>query len=458
LAAGVLVFAGGCVAAAAADTSDSPAPWDAVQRFCVECHNTTDWAGSVAFDTMSPTELPQDAKVWEAAVEKLNGGFMPPPGAKQHPDPQTVKGLVSWLTSSLDIAETSPVPGRVPLRRLNRREYANVVRDLLSLDVDAAALLPVDDRAKNGFDTDARGLQVSPSFLDQYVNAARVVAAQAVGNPKAAAVTTTYGNIADMVISLQVRGHPGEGSQQLYRDGMPFGTRGGMSAEYVFPADGDYALTIGDMALARDVPLMEFDNTVVALLDGKEFFRTHIGGDQDQKAIDQQQQPAVEAINGRLRNIRFHATEGQHRIAVTFVHRTFAESDERLRVTTPEGGQERVQLVHALQIRGPLAVTGVSDSATRAKVFLCHPTQADDEPSCAQRIVANLARRAFRRPVTEADLQPLMTFYASGRQAGGFDAGIRDALSAVLASPNFLYRVETPAMVRTGTQGGTLSD
>jgi hypothetical protein len=450
------------LALAAVSTSEAadnaPAQWNLVEHYCFECHNVTDWAGGVAFDSMSPDEVPKDAKVWEDAIRKLQGGFMPPPNAKQHPDLRTVTELVSWLEGTLD-SHADSAAGRIPLRRLNRREYANAVHDLLALDVDAATLLP-DDHHKTGYDTDAALLQVSPSYVDQYVNAARVVAAQAVGNPKAPAVTTTYGNLGDMVISLQVRGHPGEGNQQLYRDGMPFGTRGGMSAEYTFPADGDYALTIGDLALGRDVPLMEFDNTVVALLDGKEFFRTHIGGDADQKAIDQQQQVAVEAINGRLRNIKFHATQGQHRVAVTFIHRDFAESDERIRVTALEGGQERVQLMHAFQIKGPLTVTGMSDSPTRARIFLCHPASAEEEAPCAHRIIEHLARLAFRRPVGEADLHPLLGFYEAGRKDGGFEAGIRDALSGILASPWFLYRVEAPAeQVRTGTAAvGTLSD
>jgi hypothetical protein len=447
------------LAAGIAEAADSaPAQWNLVQRYCTECHNVQDWAGGVAFDSMSPDQVPTDAKVWEDAITKLQGGFMPPPSAKQHPDHHAVAELVSWLEGTLD-GHASASAGRISLRRLNRREYANSVRDLLALNVDAATLLP-DDHHKTGYDTDAVRLQVSPSYIDQYVNAARVVAGQAVGNPKAPAVTTTYGMVGDMVISLQVRGHPGEGNQQLYRDGMPFGTRGGMSGEYIFPADGDYALTIGDLALGRDVPLMEFDNTVVALLDGKEFFRTHIGGDADQKAIDQEQQSAVEAINGRLRNIKFHATQGQHRVAVTFVHRDFAESDERLRVTALEGGQERVQLMHAFQIRGPLAVSGMSDSATRAKIFVCHPTNADEEAPCAHRIIEHLARLAFRRPVTDEDLKPLLAFYESGRKDGGFEAGIRDALAGILASPWFLYRVETPSeQVRTGTaSAGTLSD
>jgi hypothetical protein len=436
------------------------AEWSAIQKYCTQCHNVTDWAGSVAFDTMSPNQIPADAKVWEDAIQKLRGGFMPPPNAKTHPAGQVVNGLISWLETTLDKAETTPIPGHVPLRRLNRREYANAVRDMLGLEVDPAALLPVDDHPKDGYDTDAASLTVSPDFLDQYVNAARVVATEAVGNPKAPAVTTTFGPVADMKISLQVFGHPGEGDQQEYRDGMPFGTRGGMSEVYVFPADGDYALTIGDLALGRDVPLMEYDNTVVALLDGKEIFRTHIGGHRDDRAIDQKQQTAVEAINGRLRNIRFHATEGPHRIAITFLHRDYAESDERTRESQLEGGIARVQKVHAFQIRGPLDVTGMSDSPTRQKIFLCHPASAAEEAPCARRIVEHLAELAFRRPVTEQDLHPLMAFYEAGRKSGGFEAGVRDALSAILASPFFLYRVETTApQVRTGTlPEGTLSD
>ena len=179
-----------------------------------------------------------------------------------------------------------------------------------------------------------------------------------------------------MVISLPPQGAPGTGRQQHYIPGMPFGTRGGFSIEHDFPADGEYELTIGDMALAREVPRMEFKNTVIALLDGKEFYRTNIGGEEDHKAIDQKLDPAVAEINGRLRKIRFHAPAGQHTLAVTFVHRSFAESDERIRTIALEGGQERIQAAHALEIRGPLSVTRHgrfaraarrSSSASRAK-------------------------------------------------------------------------------------------
>ena len=318
-----------------------------------------------------------------------------------------------------------------------------------------AKLLPLDD-VKGHFDNDAASLQVSPTFIDQYVSAAREIAKQAVGDIEAPPVTTTYGDIENMVISLNPRAAPGTGRQQHHIEGMPFGTRGGFTVKHLFPADGEYELTIGDMAMAREVPKMEFENTVLVLLDGKEFYRTNIGGERDHKAIDQRLDVAVAEINGRLRKIRFKATAGQHDLTVTFLHRSYAESDERVRATTLEGGQERIQAVHALQIRGPLAVTGMSDSASRKKIFICKPQGKADETACARKIVSDLARRAFRRPVTEQDVNPLMAFYTDGackRRAS--NEGVRDAVSAVLASPHFLYRAESG-----NAQGGTrtLSD
>jgi hypothetical protein len=387
---------------------------------------------------MSGTPIAQNAETWEAAIRKLRGGQMPPPGASR-PDSQTVGKLVSWLENEIDSSVAAPSPGHVSLRRLNRREYTYVLRDLLSINVDAKKLLPLDD-AKGHFDNNAAGLQVSPAFVDQYIAAARELAKQAVGDAEAPPLTTTYGKPENMVISLSPSAEPGSGRQQHRLEGMPLGTRGGMTVEHTFPVDGDYELTIGDMALAREVPKMEFENTVIALLDGKEFYRTNIGGEKDHKAIDQRLDPAVEEINGRLRKIRFHAPAGQHKLAITFVHRSYAESDERIRTAALEGGQERIQAVHALQIRGPLVVTGMSASPSRKKIFVCQPANTADETPCARRIISNLAQRAFRRPATEEDVNSLMVFYKSGRSDGGFEHGIRDAVSAILASPHFLYR------------------
>jgi hypothetical protein len=422
--------------------------WAVVEKYCFECHNRDDLAGDRAFDRMSADRIAADAETWEKAIRKVRSGLMPPPGGP-HPDSETVAGLVSWLEDEIDAAAAEPAPGRVSLRRLNRREYAHAIRDLLAFDIDPAALLP-EDNAEGYFDNNADALQVSPAFVNQYIDAARAIAQEAVGDLDAPPITNTYGDPANMVISLPPRGAPGTGRQQHHIAGLPFGTRGGFVVEHNFPADGEYELTVGDMALAREVPRMEFENTVVVLLDGEELYRTTIGGEADHKAIDQRLDPAVEEINGRLRKIRFNAAAGQHQLAVTFVHRSFAESDERTRTAALEGGQERIQAAHALQIRGPLVVTGIGDSPSREKIFTCRPTEAP-ERTCATGIVTNLAERAFRRPIDDTDLAPLMAFYDVGFGEGGFEGGVRDALSAILASPHFLYRAES------GESAGTVA-
>jgi mono/diheme cytochrome c family protein len=424
-----------------------------INQYCVACHNDRLKSGGLALTALNLDDPHQSAEIGEKVIRKLRGGLMPPAGAKR-PDGRAAAEFVSWLENKIDTATTESTPGRVALRRLNRREYGYAIRDLLGLNIDARAWLP-DDNVKGNFDNNAAVLQVSPNFINQYVYAARAVALEAIGNPKALAETTTYGDVANMVISLPPSGAPGTGRQQHRIEGMPFGTRGGFIVEHNFPADGEYELTIGDMALAREVPRMEFENTVIALLDGKEFYRTTIGGEEEHKAIDQTLDPAVERINNRLRKIKFHASAGQHKLGITFVHRSFAESDERVRTVALEGGQERIQAAHALQIRGPLSVTGVSGSASRAKIFICQPKAPREEAACATRIVENLARRAFRRPVTAEDVNPLMAFYKTGYVTAGFDGGVRDALSAILASPHFLYRVESG--VGTGATR-TLSD
>jgi mono/diheme cytochrome c family protein len=412
-----------------------------INQYCVACHNDRLKSGGLTLTALNLDDPHQSAEIGEKVIRKLRGGLMPPAGLKR-PDRQVAAEFVTWLENKIDTAATESTPGRVALRRLNRREYGYAIRDLLGLNIDATAWLP-DDNVKGNFDNNAAALQVSPNFINQYVYAARAVALEAIGNPKALAETTTYGDVANMVISLPPSGAPGTGRQQHHIEGMPFGTRGGFIVEHNFPADGEYELTIGDMALAREVPRMEFENTVIALLDGKEFYRTTIGGDEDHKAIDQTLDPAVERINNRLRKIRFHASAGQHKLGITFVHRSFAESDERIRTIALEGGQERIQAAHALQIRGPLTVTGMSGSPSRSKIFICEPKAPREEAACANKIVENLARRAFRRPVTAEDVNPLMAFYKTGYVTGGFDGGVRDALSAILASPHFLYRAES---------------
>lgn len=220
-----------CLVATGAQAQDQQAKkdWDTIQTYCTDCHNSIDWAGKIAFDIMSPDNIPGDAETWEKAIKKLEGGLMPPPG-KKRPDAATVMNVAHWLAHNIDAAAKNEdeFVGRVGLRRLNRREYSNSIHDLLGLDIDVDALLPADD-LKDGFDTNAAALQVSPTFIDQYLNAARTIAHDAIGDTRPIPVLQTYGNVADMIISLPARGIDGEGSQQRHTEGLPFGTRGGMS-------------------------------------------------------------------------------------------------------------------------------------------------------------------------------------------------------------------------------------
>jgi hypothetical protein len=423
----------GAVWGAAASGGDH---WEVVDKYCVSCHNATDWAGSIALDTVDRDDVAGEAETWEKVIKRMRGRLMPPPG-EPRPETQKLDAFVGWMEGRIDAAAHSN-PGHVQLHRLNRREYANAVQYLLGIKVDAASLLPQDDLS-DGFDNVANVLQVSPSFLDQYLAAARTVAVQAVGNPQARVVGTPYSNRE-------------AGPQHFHIEGLPLGTRGGMAIDHVFPADGEYELNINDMARALWVEGMEFENTLVALLDGRIFYEVKLGGDADQKMIDQKGDPPVDAINRRLKNIRFQATAGQHRVAVTFRGRSFAESDARLASLVPGGGEERVLKVQSVEIRGPFKTDGLSDSPSRRRIFSCYPKSAADEEPCAREIMDTLARRAFRRPLTDADRGALLQSYVAARKDRTFDEGIRGAITRVLSSPEFLYRAEpAPADAKAGS-------
>ena len=409
--------------------------------YCSKCHNATDWAGGVAFDTMNFDTIHDDAETWEHAVRKLRGQLMPPPGNPQ-PVKDARKDFISFMETSLDKAgAANPSPGRVALHRLNRKEYANAVADLLDVKVDVNTLLP-EDNVSDGFDNVANVLQVTPSFLDQYVAAARSVAVQAIGDA----------SVKPMGVQYFAKN---SGSQYFHVEGLPLGTRGGVAVEHTFPADGEYELNIANMAVALWVYNMEFKHHLIATLDGKKFWETDIGGEEDMKSIDQKQDPAVDAINARLKGIRFKATGGPHKVAVAFVQRTLAESDDKLYQQVPGGGQDRVLKVASFEVKGPFVVTGMSDTPSRQRVFMCHPKAPAEEGPCAEQIVETLATRAFRRPVSGAEKAALMKFYQAGRDApdgGSFDVGIRRAMTAILASPSFLYRAEpAPQTAQAGS-------
>jgi mono/diheme cytochrome c family protein len=432
-------FASAAAAQAPAAQPSAPlAPRALLDSYCVTCHNERMKTAGLTFDTMDLAKLSEHADVWEKTVRKLRGGMMPPPGVRR-PDKGSVDAMVSWLERSLDEAAAAhPNPGRVALHRLNRAEYAAAIEDLLALKIDAAALLPKDDEAE-GFDNVASVLTVSPSFLDQYISAARIVSARAVGNPGARPGSATY--------------RPARGTDQSVRvDGLPLGTRGGLLVEHLFPADGDYKLNIPNMAIAGYVRGMEYRHTLVVTLDGVKVFENTIGGEEDIKAIDQQQAPAVAAINSRFMGIPINVTAGPHKVGVMFAARTFAEPDEVLHSFRPSAGEDRIPRVASLEIQGPFNPTGVGQTPSRARLFVCRPASPSNELSCAKTILSSLARRAYRRPITDADLEAPMAFYGAARAVADFDTAIRDALPTILASPKFLYRAErSPAGLAPGS-------
>ena len=418
-------------AAQAAPAAQAPS-WAFFGEYCSKCHNAEDWAGGIAFDTLSEAEIPRNAEVMEKVIRKLRSQQMPP-GGNPRPATPLSQSFVAWMEGTLDgAAKGHIVPGRVGLHRLNRKEYANAVQELLGLDVDASALLPRDE-PREGFDNVAAALQVTPSFLDQYIGAARTVAVQAMGNKDALPAGTTY----------RARN---PSTQFFHEEGLPLGTRGGIAVDHNFPADGEYIINIANMAQALWVYNMEFENPLIITLDGEQVYETSIGGEADMKAIDQKQDPAVEAINLRLKNIKFTAKAGVHKLVVAFRQRSFAESEDRLQMYVPGGGQDRILRVSSFEVRGPYNATGVSRTASRDRIFAaCYPKTAVEEHACARQVLERIARRAFRRPVNDEDLTPLMAIYESGHKNADFDAGVRRAITAVLAHPDFLFRSDEPA-------------
>lgn len=433
LAAGCGRFGGDPAARAVAEASEQ---WATLDGYCIDCHNDIDYTADFSFEGISPEQIGEHAELFEAAVRKLRSRVMPPPG-KPQPEAEAVDALVAALEHSLDAAAgLEHLPEQVVLQRLNRKQYANAVRDLLALEIDVESLLPQDDRFE-GFDNIATALQVSPSFIEQYVIAARVVAQQAVGRPDSRPGGWTF--------------EAGPGRQLTHVPGLPLGTRGGIVVEHQFPSDGEYVIDVADMATHIWGNGMEFENPLVVTLDGEIVHETTVGGEEDMKLYDQVQDGALDRVNARLKNIRFQATAGPHRVGVTFRRRTFAESDDRLQQFLPGGGQERQYRVRSFQISGPFNPTGLSSTPSRERIFGCHPDRGDDAQLCAEQILGTLGRRAYRRPLSEQDLAELLEYYRDGLEIGGFEEGVRSGITGILASPYFLYRGEhVPAGLQPG--------
>src|SRR6202045_821042 len=406
--------------------------WSTIQTYCFGCHNEFVKAGNLFLNQLSADSVPEHPEIFEKAVRKLRGRQMPPPGAPQ-PSQQEVDALVGWLESTLDKSGMEPLAGRVAVQRLNRTEYANAVQDLLAVEIDPTQYLPA-DIAVEGFSNIAAALSVSPSFLEQYINAARTVARMAVGKPAADLVKASF--------------PPPSYNQDVYVDGMPLGTRGGTRFEYTFPADGEYRFTITDLDFGLYPRGVENETTVVVLIDRKEVFREKVGGDADRAFVDRGGgAPAGAKLMQRFANIPVQVTAGVHEVVVTFIERSRVATDDLIAGGTQYSGfafkgyLRLPRVIGSIQVVGPYAATGPTRTPSREKLFICKPEVPEQERACAQRITQDLAGRAFRRPVTKEDIDGLMAFYDAGHEgSGGFNTGIEQMVTAVLVSPDFLYR------------------
>ena len=408
-----------------------------LEQYCTGCHNPADLAGELSFEGLTLDEVPQHAEQFEAAIVKLRGRLMPPPGEPQ-PTAAEVDGLIGSLERAID--EHAPrQAGYVAAQRLSRTEYAHAVKALLDVEIDPEEYLPAEIEI-HGFTNIAAALSTSPAFVEQYVNAASAVAHLAVGEPSPKVATAYF--------------PPPGGGQSAYVPGLPLGTRGGVKFTHTFPADGEYRISIAGDATVLGAGLyprgIETQHTLVVLVDRHEQYRASIGGEEDLALINTGGAPARAELMKRFTDIPLQVTAGAHEIVVTFIERSRAADDENTSDGVGDfsfGGAARVPGISGgINMVGPFNSTGLTKTASRRKLFVCEPEVAERERECAVEIAANLARRAFRRPVGQADLDRLMPFFDEGRKGpGGFDEGIEVMTAAVLSSPDFLYRSIKPS-------------
>ncbi len=404
-----------------------------LDKYCVTCHNDKLRTGGLSLQAANLNDVPKNAETWEKVIRKLHVGAMPPQGLPR-PDKPALDGLTAFLETSLDrAAAAQPNPGRATMHRLNRAEYANSIRDLLALDIDATALLPPDDES-SGFDNIADVLRVSPSLLERYLSASWNISRLAMGNTAIVPATSTYRVRPDL-------------SQDQHIDGLPLGTRGGIVVRHNFPVDGEYIIKVRLWRNTFDLMRgMEDPHQIEMSLDGARLRLITAGGKDDFVRMAQNPGDFGADLDQRL-TVRIPVKAGEHSVSATTILRSEAEKDDLIKPflrTTVDGlditGDPSVD---RLTIEGPFGEKSAGNTASRRRIFVCRPTSTADEVPCARTIVSALARRAYRHPVKDSDLESLLSFYQRGRNSkGGFDAGIESALQLILASPEFLFRFE----------------
>ena len=401
-----------------------------VQQYCITCHNDRAKQGGLSLENQNIVAAGDNPELWEKVVRKLRAGVMPPPGVRR-PSLAEYDGLRDWLEVEID-RKAQRKPGAIVLHRLNRTEYANVVRDLLDLEIDVSALLPPDDSAR-GFDNIAGSLTISPTLLEAYVSAAARVSRMAVGYWK---TPTEAKYIA-----------PGDNSQNQRLDGLPMGTRGGMAVRHHFPADGEYTFEIQNYGIGAYIPGERLELSV----DGERVKLFDYVGVGLSQGMSGEGDGSIE--------ITVPVKAGSRLVGATFLApaslRPSLDSVKHFERTSLENNSiaqlQYPPVIGFLRILGPFHAERPTDSRSMRKVLTCKPKEPMEEEGCAKQILSTLARRAYRRPVTGSDVDPLMDFYKEGRRAGAFEDGIELGLRRILASPQFLVRAEkAPANVAAG--------
>jgi hypothetical protein len=409
-----------------------------IKQYCQGCHNENLKSGGMTLATLDLAHPEQNAELAEKVIRKVRVGLMPPVTATKRPDRETAMQFVTTLETEMDRASAlHPNPGTRPFQRLTRDEYAHSVKDLLGIDVDVAQFLPP-DTLSDGLDNIADSQTFSPSLMEGYIRAAARITREALGDPKAAPGSAVF--------KL-----PRTGSQLRHVEGAPVGTRGGISIVYNFPADGEYnfrSLLHGTPTggLFGNVPGEQIEVSI----DGERISLLTI-----EQTISEALPTGLNLYTGKT-----FVRAGAHRVSAAFIQKhsilvddDIAEIEHVLSDTDIGRDRELTEYPHLreFEITGPYSVTGVSETPSRKRVFTCRPLSPSEELPCATKIVTDLAKEAFRRPVTSEDMEGLMSFYEQGRKKADFEEGIRSALEAILASFDFVARVEqTPANIKPG--------